>query len=142
MEIALVIILGALAPFLIAIINKVKWSSTTKQLVAWATAIVLAVVWLLLSGGLAVLDFASFVGAVPVIYALSQAVYEFLLKNVLSKLEAATDKDAIVVSPAENPNNVIVTSNETIEVARVSDENANVEVNSPIEIKTHNDVQG
>lgn len=143
MEVALVIILGAIAPFLIALINKVKWSSTTKQLVAWGTSIVLSVVWLLLSGGVSMIaNWQAFVGAVPVIYALSQAVYEFLLKNVLSKLEAATDKSAVVVTPAENPANVIVTSNETIQVANVSDANANVEVDAPIEIRTQNDVVG
>ena len=137
MEAALIIILGAVAPFLVAIISRVNWSSTTKQLVAWGVAIILAVVWLLLSGGLAVLDFPSFVAAVPVIYALSQAVYEFLLKNVLGKLEAATDKSAVVVSPAETTGNVIVTSNETIEVATKHPEvNANVEVDTPLEIKT------
>lgn len=139
MEVTLVIILGALAPFLIAIINKVRWSSTTKQLVAWGTAIVLSVVWMAVTGGLAILDVQSFVTAVPVIYGLSQAVYEFLLKNVLAKLEAATDKDSVVVSPSENPDNVIVTSNETIQVANVTDSSANVEVESPIEITTTTD---
>lgn len=143
MEVALIILLGAIAPFLIAIANKVKWSSTTKQLVAWGISIVLAVLWLFLSGGLSlVTDWQAFVGAVPVIYALSQAVYEFLLKNILSKLEAATDKSAIVVTPSELKDNVIVTSNDTIQVAKVSDANANVEVDAPIEIRTHDEPRG
>lgn len=142
MEVALVIILGALAPFLIALVSKVKWSSTTKQLVSWGFAIVLAVVWLILTGGLAVFSVESFLAAVPIIYALSQAVYAFFLKNVLSKIEAATDKDAVIVIPAEDPTNVIVTSNETLQVATATGVDGNVEVSAPIEIKTQNEVDG
>lgn len=139
MEATLIIILGAVAPFLVAIISRVGWSSTTKQLVAWGIALLLGVLWIVLTGGFAAgFTFEAFVTSVPVIYALSQAVYEFLLKNVLGKLEAATDKSAVVVSPAADPNSVIVTSNETIEVAKVSDADANVVVDAPIEIKTTN----
>lgn len=136
MEATLIIILGAVAPFLVALISRVGWSSTTKQLVAWGISIVLGILWIVLTGGFATFTFESFIAAVPVIYALSQAVYEFLLKNVLGKLEAATDKSAVVVTPAETPGNVVITSNETIEVAKVSEADANVEVNAPVEIKT------
>lgn len=138
MEATLIIILGAIAPFLVAIINRVGWSATTKQLVAWGIALGLGILWTVLTGGIGAFTLQSFVTAVPVIYALSQAVYEFLLKNVLGKLEAATDKSAVVVTPdPDNANNVVVTSNETIEVATKNAEaDANVVVDAPIEIDT------
>lgn len=139
MEATLFILLGAAAPFLVAIISRVGWSSTTKQLVAWGIAIVLGIVWVVLTGGFgAGFTFESFVAAVPIIYALSQAVYEFMLKNVLGKLEAATDKSAVVISPAPgHPENVVVTSNETIQVATKDHHiDANVEVEAPLEVHT------
>lgn len=139
MEATLIIVLGAVAPFLVAIISRVGWSSTTKQLVAWGIALLLGILWTVLTGGFgAGFTLESFIAAVPVIYALSQAVYEFLLKNVLGKLEAATDKSAVVIIPApDTSENVIVTSNETIEVATKNhDINANVEVEAPLEVTT------
>jgi hypothetical protein len=139
MDATLLLLLGLIAPFAIALINKVKWSSSTKQLVAFGVSIVFAVLWLVVTGGIAGYGIQSLLAAVPAIYTLSQAVYEFFVKNIASKLEAATDKSAVVISPAPGENNVFVTSNETIQVAKVSDAPANVVVDSPIEITTNVD---
>lgn len=139
MEPTLLLILGLASPFLIALINKVGWSSTTKQLVAFGVSIVLAVLWLVLTGGIAGFGVEQLLAAVPVVYALSQAMYEFFVKNITSKLEAATDKSAVVVIPAiDNADNLVVTSNDTVQVSKVTDESANVEVDSPIEISKVN----
>lgn len=139
MDATLLLLLGLVSPFLIAIINKVKWSSSTKQLVAFGVSIVLAVLWLAMTGGIAGFGIQSLLAAVPAIYTISQAVYEFFVKSLASKLEAATDKSAVVVSPAPGEGNVFVTSTETVQVAKVSDAPANVVVDAPIEITTKND---
>lgn len=143
MELPLILILGLVAPFLIALLNRVGWSSKTKQLMAFGVAILLAVIWILMTGGIAGFGFESIVAAVPAIYALSQLVYEFLFKNVISKLEAATDRNAVVVIPDVNAvNGVLVTSNETIKVSEVSDAPANVPASAPIEVTTTPEPRG
>lgn len=99
MELPLILVLGLVAPFIIALLNRVGWSSKTKQLVTFGVAIVLSLVWVVLTGGIAGFGFESIAAAIPAIYALSQIVYEFLFKNVIAKLESATDPNSSVEIP-------------------------------------------
>lgn len=143
MELPLILILGLAAPFVVALLNRVRWSSKTKQLVTFGVSILLALVWLLMTGGVAGFGVESLVAAVPAIYALSQIVYEFFLKNVISKLEVATDPNAVIAIPdIDVANGVLVTSNETIKVSEVSDAPANVPVSGPIMIETTPEPRG
>lgn len=143
MELALIMLLGIAAPFGIALFNKVKWSSKTKQLVAFGFSIVLAFLWLFITGGLdGFTGVESIAVVIPSIYALSQIVYEFIFKNVLSKLEAATHKDAVVVIPDLPQDGLVVTSSETVKVSEVSDASANVPVSEPILIETQETPRG
>jgi hypothetical protein len=136
MDAALLIFLGLLAPFLTAALNRVGWTAKTKHLVAFGVSIVLAVFWLVVTGGFAVFDVPAIIAAMPAIYTISQAVYAFFVKNIASKLEAATDKNAVVISPAEEPDKVIVTSNDTIEVSNETGAPANVETSAPVRVDT------
>lgn len=141
LELPIIVILGLAAPFGIALLNKVKWSSKTKQLVALGVSIAASVLWLVATGGIGGLsDPTSLAVAATSIYTLTQIVYSFIFKNVLSKLEAATDKEAVVVIPdIEVPGNLVVTSSETVKVSEVTDSSANVTVDSPIEVAATND---
>lgn len=136
MDAALLIFLGLLAPFVTAIFSRVRWSAKTKHLVAFGVSIVLAVFWLAVTGGFATFDVAAIIAAMPAIYTISQAVYAFFVKNIASKLEAATDKNAVVISPSDEPDKVVVTSNETIEVSNELGTPANVETPAPVKIDT------
>lgn len=137
MELPLILALGLAAPFVVALFNRVGWSSKTKQLVTFGVAIVLSIVWILLTGGIDGFTVTSISAAVPAIYALSQIVYEFLFKNVISKLEVATDPNAVIIVPdVDVPDGVLVTSNETIKVAETSDAPANVPAQAPLEVST------
>lgn len=142
MELPLILILGLVAPFVVALLNKVKWSSKTKQLVTLAVSIVLAVVWFALTGGVDGYGIESIVAAAPGIYALSQIVYQFFLKNVIAKLEAATDREAVVIIPDVDTSGVIVTSNDTIKVSETTDLPANVPAESPVVVETAPEPRG
>lgn len=142
MDITLVIVLGLLAPFITALFNKVGWTSKTKHLVAFGVSIGLGIIWLVLTGGLASFTFAGISAAVPAIYTISQAVYAFFVKNIASKLEAATDKDAVVITPSIDPDKVVVTSNDTIEVSNLTGADANVEVEAPVKVDTAPEPRG
>lgn len=143
MDIPLILILGLASPFIIAMFNRVGWSSKTKQLMAFAVAIVLSIVWIIMTGGIGGFTFASITAAVPAIYAMSQLVYEFLFKNVISKLEAATDRNAVVIIPdVDVPDGVIVTSNDTIKVSETTDAPANIPASAPVEVTTTPEPRG
>lgn len=140
-EIGLLAALGALVPFLAAIANKVQWSSKTKQLVVWGFSIVVALGWTIGTGGIGSFGFATFFAAAPTVYALSQAIYEFIGKGLFSKLEAATRKGAVVVTPLPSEDGVVtktdeltVTTTETVKAADTTDAAANVVVDGPVNV--------
>lgn len=141
MDAALLIFLGLLAPFVTAALNRVRWTAKTKHLVAFGVSIGLAVFWLVVTGGFAAFDVTAIIAAMPAIYTISQAVYAFFVKNIASKFEAATDKNAVVVSPATEPDKVIVTSNDTIEVSNDTGVPANVETATPLRVDTVEDIK-
>lgn len=129
----LLVLLSMISPFVIAFINKVKWSSQTRELVAAAVAIVVSVAWLALTG--AITDWSNIFVAAPAVYTLQSLLYRFFLKQWASKVEVATDKDSVIITPAENPKDVLVTSSETIKVAEKEHTPANVEVDAPVEVQ-------
>lgn len=116
-------------PFINAWINKVTWTPKTKSLVALATSIVVAVIYVLLTGGIA--NLAQLWLAIPAIYGATQAIYQFLVKNIATKFEALTTKDSAVVAPAETPGTVTVATDETIK-----NETDTTPVETPVQITT------
>ena len=117
-----------LLPFINAWINKVTWTPKTKSLVALGTSIVLAVIYVLLTGGIA--NLSQLWLAIPAIYGASQAIFQFFLKNIATKFEALTTKDSAVVAPADN-GTVTVASDATIEA-----ETDTTPVPTPVQITT------
>lgn len=101
-----------ISPFINAWINNVNWSPKTKSLVAWITAIILGTAYVLFTGGIANI-YQLFIAA-PVIYGYTQAVYQFLVKNIATKFEAITSKDSAIVTPSEDPSKLDVTTDATI----------------------------
>lgn len=130
---ALLVLLSMASPFVIAFFNKVKWSSKTRELVAAGVAIVVAVAWLALTGSIT--DWTNIIVAAPAVYTLQSLIYRFVLKEWASKFEVATDKGAVIITPAENPKDVLVTSSETIKVSEKEHAPENIEVDAPVEVQ-------
>ena len=118
-----------LKPFLDAWIIRSNWSSKKKSLVAWATSIILGTSFVFVTGGLGSIQ--QVLVAIPAVYGYSQAIYQFLVKNLATKFEAITSKDSAVVAPAEIPGTVTITTNETIKA-----ETDTVPVETPVQITT------
>ena len=117
-----------LLPFINAGINRVNWTPKQKSLVAWGTSILLGTAFVFFTGGFGNL-YQLFI-AVPAIYGYSQAVYQFLVKNIATKFEAITTKDSAVVAPAD-PGTVNIVTDETIKA-----ETDNIPVPTPVQITT------
>lgn len=131
---AATIIFTILSPFINAWINKIDWSPKTKSLVAWATAIVLGTLFTILTGGLSNISQALI--AIPAIYGYSQAIYQFLVKNIATKFEALTTKGSAVVAPTDDPGTVTITSDATIAA-----ETDSTPVPTPVQITTPETVE-
>lgn len=129
LAIAATALFAIISPFINAWINRVNWSPKTKALVAWITAIVLGTAYVLFTGGIANI-YQLFIAA-PVIYGYTQAVYQFLVKNVATKFEAITTSGAVIVTPSANPAKVDITSDETIKATGDS-----VTVTPPVQVTT------
>lgn len=117
-----------LKPFIDAWIIQSKWTPKQKSLVAWGTSIVLGTLFVLVTGGLGSIQ--QILIAIPAVYGYSQAIYQFLVKNIATKFEALTTKDSAVVAPAES-GTVTITTDETIKA-----ETDNVPVETPVTIST------
>lgn len=117
------------SPFINAAINRVNWSPKTKSFVAWGVAIAIATAYLLLTGGVANL-YQLFIAA-PTVYAYSQAVYTFLVKNIATKFEAITTPGALVAAPSAEAGKVDITTDATIK-----ETGDNVTVDSPVQISS------
>ena len=111
LPVALTLVLTFISPFITAYFNKVNWSPETKNLVSLLVSAVIAVVYLLLTGGIA--DWSQLGVVIPAVYGLSQLVYQFLLKVPATKLEAATDKGSVVITPTD-PGKAVITTDESI----------------------------
>lgn len=100
------------SPFINAAVQNVNWSPKTKALVAWGVSIVLAVGYLITTGGIA--DPSQLLIAAPTIYGYQQAIYTFLVKNIATKFEALTTGGSVIVAPSTETGKVDITTDETI----------------------------
>ena len=119
------------SPFINAAINRVNWSPKTKSLVAWAVAIAIGVFYVFFTGGIG--NFYQLFIAAPAIFGYSQAVYQFIVKNVATKFEALTTAGAVVVSPSDEAGKVDVTSDATIDASSTS-----VTTTPPVQVSPEN----
>ena len=131
MELALplTLVLTFFSPFLSAYIQKVDWSPKTKTLLAMVLSLVIAVLYLFMTNGIA--DWSQLGIAIPAVYGLQQAVYNFFLKNIATKFEAITEFGSLIVTPAATPDKVNITSDATIK-----ETGDNITVDSPVQIVT------
>lgn len=144
LPIVLVIIITFFSPYVNAYIQRVTWSSETKNLVALTVSAVIALAYLIFTGGIG--DWSQISIWVPAVYGLQQAAYNFILKSSASKFEAATTKGSVVVTPAETPGTVNVSTDATIVAGTVKEEVATplqvVSTEPKIEIHKEPDVKG
>lgn len=95
----LLALITVISPIFTAVAVQSKWSSKVKNGVAFGIAFVIAVVYLILTGGIA--DWTDIVTVIPAVYGLQQLVYMTLLKEIATKVEAATSVgagEAVVVA--------------------------------------------
>ena len=131
MELALplTLVLTFFSPFLSAYIQKVDWSPKTKTLLAMALSLFIAVLYLLMTGGIA--DWSQLAVVIPAVYGVQQGVYQFFLKNIATKFEAMTEFGSLIVTPGYEADKVNITSDATIK-----ETGDNITVDSPVEIVT------
>lgn len=131
MELALplTLVLTFLSPFLSAYVQNVDWSPKTKTLLAMVLSLAIAILYLVMTGGIA--DWSQIGVAIPAVYGLQQAVYQFFLKNIATKFEAITQLGSLVITPSKEEGKVDVTSDATIEAT-----GDNVSVDTPVQVIT------
>ena len=100
-------VFALLLPFINAAINRVNWTSKQKSLVAWGTSILVAIAFVLITGGIG--NLWQLVIAAPAIFGYQQAIYTFLVKNIATKFEALTDPNSTVITPNEDSTVNIIT---------------------------------
>lgn len=86
--VVLTIILTVLSPYATAFFNRVTWSPETKHLVTIAVSIVIAVLYLIVSGSVG--DWSALAVVIPMVYTLQQLVYKFILKDSVKSFELNT----------------------------------------------------
>lgn len=129
LAIPLTLVLTFFSPFLSAYIQKVDWSPKTKTLLAMALSLVIAVLYLFMTGGIA--DWTQLAVVIPAVYGVQQGVYAFFLKNIATKFEAMTEFGSLIVTPGYAADKVNITSDATIK-----ETGDNITVDSPVEIVT------
>lgn len=131
MELALplTLVLTFFSPFLSAYIQKVDWSPKTKSLLAMALSLVIALLYLSMTNGIA--DWSQLAVVIPAVYGVQQGIYQFFLKNIATKFEAMTEFGSLIVTPGYEADKVNITSDATIK-----ETGDNITVDSPVEIVT------
>lgn len=81
-----------LSPILAAVLNQPQWSPKVKVAIPFVVSVVLAVVYLVATGG--VKDWFDLPVAIGSVYGLQQLAYALLLKGIASKVEVATSVKA------------------------------------------------
>ena len=120
-----------LSPFINAGIQNVTWTPKQKALLAWGVSIVLALIFLFVTGGVSALT--NIFIAAPTVYGYQQAIYTFLIKNIATKFEAITTPGSIVVSPSSvTPGTVDITS----DVTQANPTGHQLEVDPPVAVVT------
>jgi hypothetical protein len=128
----LLALITVISPLLTAVAVQSKWSSKVKNGVAFGVAFVIALVYLILTGGIA--DWSDVVTVIPAVYGLQQLVYMTLLKELSTKVEAATSVgagEAVVVSGEVDQYQV--TGNDVGQVIVLDDE-GNTEAETQAEV--------
>lgn len=113
-----------LTPLVSAVAIQSKWDPKMKNAVAFGISLVLAVGYLLLTGGIA--DWTDVPAAVLAVYGLQQLVYKQFLHELSKRIEAVTDinkGEKVVVAEGE-ANQVVETGGENAEVVIVDDAEA------------------
>lgn len=131
MELALplTLVLTFISPFLSAYIQKVDWSPKTKTLLALALSLVIAVIYLVMTGTIA--DWSQLAVVIPAVYGVQQLVFQFFLKNIATKFEAITEFGSLVVSPGKATDTVDITSDATIK-----ETGDHITIDTPVQIVT------
>lgn len=131
MELALplTMLLTLISPFISAYVQSVDWSPKTKTLLAIVLSLIIAILYLWMTNGIA--DWSQLTVVVPAVYGLQQAVYNFFLKNIATKFEAITQFGSLVVSPSQEAGKVDITSDTTIK-----ETGDKVAVETPVQIVT------
>lgn len=130
LPVTLGLLLTAVLPFINAGVQKVTWTPVQKNLVALATSALFAIAYLFFTGGL---DLSNLPVAIAAIYGLSQAIYQFLVKNIATKFEAITTRGSVIVTPSDEQGKVEITTDQTIE------DNINgssVKADPPVQVST------
>lgn len=78
-----------LSPLLTAVATRANWSSKTKNAVAAGVSIVIAVVYLVLTGGIT--DWSNVVLVIPAVYGVQQLVYTQFLKAQAKQIEVTVN---------------------------------------------------
>ncbi len=131
MELALplTLVLTFLSPFLSAYIQKVDWSPKTKTLLAMVLSLLIAVLYLIMTGGIT--DWSQIGLVIPAVFGVQQAIFQFFLKNIAAKFEAITQFGSLVISPGTETGTVDITSDATIK-----ETGDNISVDTPVQIVT------
>lgn len=101
LPVALAAILTFASPFIAAIINNPKWTYQAKSLTALALSLIIAVVYLALSGQ--GLNWADLATTVPLVFSIQQLTYNFLVRDITKTIEQKTTPTSteVVVVPVE-----------------------------------------
>jgi hypothetical protein len=134
----LLALITVVSPIFTAVAVQSKWDTKTKNAVAFGVALVIAVVYLVLTGGIT--DWGDITTAVLSVYGLQQLVYMQLLREISKKVEAATsvksgeaivveeDKPNVTVETGEAEGQVVVVDPDVPDVpAQVNDGRADTE---------------
>ena len=111
-----------MTPILAAIANQSKWSSKTKNAVAFGISALLAIAYLFFTGALA--DLIDLPATILAVYGLQQLVYKQFMEKLSKEIEAATSVETgqVVVVEEDKENVVVETGGENAEVVIVDDE--------------------
>lgn len=108
LPIVLVVLFTFLSPFITAYFNRVQWSPQTKTLVAMAVSLVIAVLYVIMTGGLT--DLSQIAVVAPVIFTIQQAIYRFFVNGPAKELELKTTSTASLEALGDhhplNPNTI------------------------------------
>lgn len=127
LPIVLTIVLTFISPFISAYVQNVTWSAQTKNLLALIVSLVIAVVYLIVSGTIG--DWSQLAIVVPMVYTLQQLVYQFLVKNIATKFEAITNFGSLIVTPSAEAGRVDITTDATIKAT-----GDKISVDAPVQI--------
>jgi membrane-associated HD superfamily phosphohydrolase len=125
----LTLVLTFLSPFISAYIQNVNWSPKTKTLLAMALSLLIAVLYLIMTGGIG--DWSQIGLVIPAVFGVQQAIFQFFLRNIATKFEAITQFGSLVITPGTETGTVDITSDATIK-----ETGDNISVDTPVQIVT------